>query len=133
MDKLSLVCLQNQDRTTTVNGSQFFGEGFFCCNFLFYWAKPGKESSMKDKNKLAVIDGETLMDMRLVPNKFCVTHCFLKESVFSAVHRRSENRGSCSTCAFASQRESRSGICKHTKERCCISALKIRYAVCKNG
>ena len=27
---------------------------------------------MKDKNKLAVIDGETLMDMRLVPNKFCV-------------------------------------------------------------
>ena len=34
------------------------------------WAKPGKESSMKDKNKLAVIDGETLMDMRLVPTKF---------------------------------------------------------------
>ena len=27
---------------------------------------------MKDKNKLAVIDGETLMDMRLVPTKFCV-------------------------------------------------------------
>ena len=27
---------------------------------------------MKDKTKLAVIDGETLMDMRLVPTKFCV-------------------------------------------------------------
>ena len=27
---------------------------------------------MKDKNNLAVIDGETLMDMRLVPTKFCV-------------------------------------------------------------
>ena len=27
---------------------------------------------MKDKNKLAVIDGETLMDMRLAPTKFCV-------------------------------------------------------------
>ena len=26
----------------------------------------------KDKNKLAVIDGETLMDMRLIPTKFCV-------------------------------------------------------------
>lgn len=27
---------------------------------------------MKDKTNLAVIDGETLMDMRLVPTKFCV-------------------------------------------------------------
>ena len=58
---------------------------------------------MKDKTKLAVIDGETLMDMRLVPTKFCVDTLLPQ------------------------------GICKHTKERCCIFALRIPSAVCKNG
>ena len=39
---------------------------------------------MKDKTKLAVIDGETLMDMRLVPTKFGNADSILMQSAFIA-------------------------------------------------
>ena len=63
-----------------------------------------------EKTKLAVIDGETLMDMKLPPTKFCVDTLLPQGLCILGAHQKSANRGGCWICVCVLQRANRCGI-----------------------
>ena len=66
---------------------------------------------MADKNvKLAVIDGETLMDMKLPPTKFCVETLLPQGMCILGGASKIGKSWWCWICAFALQRVNRCGI-----------------------
>lgn len=94
-----------------------------------------RNSSMttENKNALAVIDGETLMDMRLPQTKFCV-HTLLPQGV--TILGGAPKIGKSWLVwisASVSPKENRCGICQHTEARRCIFASKTRSAGYRRG
>lgn len=77
------------------------------------------------KNMLTVVNGETLMDMKLPPTKFCVETLLPQGISILGGAPKSENPGWCLICASALQKAMQYGICLHKKAQRCTSVWKI--------
>lgn len=85
------------------------------------------------RKKLQVIDGETLMDLRLEPTRFCVDTLLPQGVCMLSGAAKSGSPGWCWTGVSASPKGSLSGIFPPIEGRCSILLWKTGWSESKTG
>ena len=86
----------------------------------------------ENKPKLTVIDGETLMDTRLEPTKFCIDTLLPQGITILGGAPKIGKSWWVWIFVSASPKEKACGVCRPPKVQHCIFAWKIRSGVCKS-